>query len=191
MKKKQEKQSLKRIPIEKMVLGVVGAVGVIALVLVAPGIGPMFRLFGVQKKKYPSRYINSAIGRLKEKGYIVFEKKGGKKFIRLTKKGEVEFIKYHQGKVLPSPPKKWDKRWRIIIFDIPEKKRSLRDKVRENIAAFGFVRLQNSVWVYPYDCEELIIMLKAEYKIGKDLLYIVAEKIEYDQMLKKQFQQRS
>jgi len=51
----------------------------------------------------------------------------------------------------------------------------------------GCVRLQNSVWVYPYDCEEVVELLKANYKIGEELLYIIAEKIEGDQWLKKYF----
>lgn len=51
----------------------------------------------------------------------------------------------------------------------------------------GFVRLQDSVWVYPYDCEDFINLIKTDFKIGKDLLYIVADKIEGDKSLVKFF----
>lgn len=51
----------------------------------------------------------------------------------------------------------------------------------------GFVRIQNSVWVYPYDCEELIAFIRADLRLGKGLLYIVAEGIEYDKHLRTHF----
>ena len=51
----------------------------------------------------------------------------------------------------------------------------------------GFLRLKDSVWVYPYDCEDLVTLMKADFKIGKDILYIIAETIENDSWLKKEF----
>jgi len=47
--------------------------------------------------------------------------------------------------------------------------------------------LQDSVWVYPYDCEDFINLMKADFKIGKDLLYVVADKIENDKFLAQHF----
>jgi hypothetical protein len=43
------------------------------------------------------------------------------------------------------------------------------------------------VWVYPYDCEDLITLLKADFKIGKDLLYVITESIENDKWLRQSF----
>ena len=51
----------------------------------------------------------------------------------------------------------------------------------------GFVRLQDSVWVYPYDCEDLIVLLKADFKIGKDVLYMIVDEMEGDTHLRKEF----
>jgi len=53
---------------------------------------------------------------------------------------------------------------------------------------FGFLRVQYSVWVSPYDCEELIALVKAELRLGKDVLYVVVEQIENDGWIKKHFQ---
>ncbi len=53
--------------------------------------------------------------------------------------------------------------------------------------SFGFVKLQESVWVYPYECERVIALLKAQYKMGKELVYIVAGEIENNDWLKKEF----
>src|SRR3989339_239988 len=84
-------------------------------------------------------------------------------------------------------PKCWDKKWRVLIFDIPEKRKYLREKIRNTLGAIGFSQLQKSVWVYPYDCEDLIALLKADFKVGKDVLYVIADKIEYDAPLRAKF----
>jgi len=55
------------------------------------------------------------------------------------------------------------------------------------LKAIGFVQLQKSVWVFPYDCEDLIILLKADFKVGKDVLYMIVDKIENDREIKKVF----
>ena len=51
----------------------------------------------------------------------------------------------------------------------------------------GFLCIQGSVWVYPYDCEDLVALLKADLHIGKDVLYTIVEKIENDAWIKKHF----
>ncbi|MDO8561611.1 MAG: CRISPR-associated endonuclease Cas2 [bacterium] len=52
--------------------------------------------------------------------------------------------------------KKWDHKWRIVTFDIPEKYAALRNKIRDILKEAGFVRLQHSVWVFPHECEEFV-----------------------------------
>ena len=84
-------------------------------------------------------------------------------------------------------PKRWDRKWRILIFDIPEYRKGLRDKIRRTLGVIGFVRLQDSVWVYPHDCEDLIAFLKADFRVGKDMLYMIVEELEGDGHLKRHF----
>ena len=83
--------------------------------------------------------------------------------------------------------KRWDKHWRVIIFDIPERRRGTRDRLRIVMREAGFYRLQDSVWLYPHDCEDFVTLLKADLKIGAAVLYMVVEKIENDSKLKEHF----
>ena len=76
----------------------------------------------------------------------------------------------------------------MLIFDIPERQRELRDKVRNTLKTIGFKQLQQSVWIYPFDCEDFITLLKMDFKIGKNLLYLVAEALEYDRHLRDYFE---
>ena len=53
-------------------------------------------------------------------------------------------------------PKKWDRKWRIILFDIPEKIRKARDVFRYHLNQLGFYEFQKSVFVHPYNCKDEI-----------------------------------
>lgn len=47
--------------------------------------------------------------------------------------------------------RRWDRLWRLVIFDISEQSRPLRDKIRRKLKILGFGMLQESVWITPYD----------------------------------------
>ena len=82
---------------------------------------------------------------------------------------------------------KWDNHWRIVSFDIPEKVRSSRLKLRITLKEIGFVKLQNSLWIYPYDCKDFIYLLKKDFKMGKEVIYMTVSKIENSEVLKRHF----
>lgn len=46
---------------------------------------------------------------------------------------------------------RWDRKWRIVIFDIEEEQRSIRDSFRLKLKELGFGQLQKSVWLTPFD----------------------------------------
>lgn len=69
-------------------------------------------------------------------------------------------------------PKKWDQCWRILIFDIPEPKRAVRDMVRRLVKQAGMRKLQRSVWVTPFDCEKQFEILCRAYNIKQYLLLV-------------------
>ena len=69
--------------------------------------------------------------------------------------------------------KKWDGKWRLILFDIPASERTKRDAFRTMIRRIGAVMLQKSVWVYPYDCSEHIAALRQFFDFPEDSLRLV------------------
>jgi len=81
----------------------------------------------------------------------------------------------------------WDHKWRVATFDIPETHAALRSKVRGILKRAGFVMLQQSIWVFPHDCEELVQLIKNESRLSQYILYGVLERIENDARLKKIF----
>ncbi|OGF62017.1 hypothetical protein A2926_01490 [Candidatus Giovannonibacteria bacterium RIFCSPLOWO2_01_FULL_44_40] len=91
----------------------------------------------------------TAIHRLKKRALIYGECRGAKLVFMLTEDGEREVEKV-KSRFEKTKPKQWDGKWRIIIFDIPEKLRGKRDLLRRELVGFGFKQLQESVWAYPY-----------------------------------------
>jgi DNA-binding transcriptional regulator PaaX len=164
----------------------VAVAGIMSVGLLAPNALQMLKLINLDKKllRDKKHAINLSKDRLIKNGLITYNKDG---FLALTKLGEESWRKIKlYDHVLPKP-RKWDKKWRVLIFDIKEEFRKVRDQIRKTLISIGFIHLQDSVWVYPYDCEDLIILLKADFEIGKDLLYIIADSIENDKDIKKHF----
>ncbi|MEP7162811.1 MAG: hypothetical protein ABI747_03545 [Candidatus Moraniibacteriota bacterium] len=189
--KSMEKVGKKRLAwgeVGGIVLGVVGTVGMLSIAVIAPKALGTLRLFQ-QKKSYryqSPKYIREILERLAKRGLVEIFERDGDAVARLTEKGQRELLRLQlqQEKAIV---RKWDGSWRLVIFDIPERWRKSRDRLRIEMLSFGFVRLQDSVWVYPHECEQVVVLLKAEYKIGKELLYIVAKDIENDRELRQHF----
>jgi len=183
---KEIKKEIRATKIQKAILGIVATAGILSVALVAPNALQVLKMSGLDKKllKNKNRAINNSRQKLIEKGLLKYSSDG---FICLTPLGEkvLRRIEISDYKIIV--PNKWDKKWRILIFDIKEVRKGLRDKVRNTLISIGFVRLQNSVWVYPYDCEDLITLLKADFAIGKEVLYIIADKIENEKSLLEYF----
>jgi DNA-binding transcriptional regulator PaaX len=164
----------------------VAAAGLISVALVLPNVLQMLKVFNLDKKLLANnrRSVNNSRQRLVEKGLLIYSKEG---YLSLTPLGEKTLKKIEALDYKIKKPKRWDRKWRMLIFDIKESRRELRDKVRNTLVAIGFIKLQDSVWVYPYDCEDLITLFKADFEIGREVLYIIADKIENEVVLLKAF----
>lgn len=178
-----------RIKIGKIILKNLAAAGFLSMAILTPNTLRSLEMFyGNKKRKYEPKYqIKRAITRLREEGLIEFQNREGEIFVHLTDKGKRKILKYQLQEIIIKKPKKWDRKWRVIIFDIKEYKRKTRDALRKELINLGFLKLQNSVWTYPYDCEEVAILFKAYFHLGGEVLYLLVDKIENDEWLKREF----
>lgn len=179
----------KKIPVKQIVLATVAIAGVLTLSAIAPNAVQLLKKFDWTKRKYrKNHYLNSVVHRLISQNFLVLKNNSrGPKTLTLTEKGKTELRRHELRQFTLAKPKRWDGKYRLIIFDIREWKRSTRDELRKWLENFGFCKLQNSVWVYPYECKEAIVLLKAHFRIGREVLYLVVESIENDRWLKKEF----
>ncbi len=175
---------------QKIILGLLIAGGAMSVALVAPKLFVALDKIGIGKKlmSWQKQSVSRSLQSLVDKGQVEwYEGRNGKKFIAITSLGRkrLHFLEIRDFKI--KKPKRWDRKWRIIIFDIQEKKRKVRNSLRLTLKRIGFVRLQDSVWVYPYPCEELTMLIKADLELGRHLLYVVADEIENDKHLRNEF----
>lgn len=177
------RKKVRRGEIQNLILNSVKIAEVLSIGLVAPQvIGAMSKLGLITNKRH-SEIVRSSANKLVKKGLLIF--KEGR--YQLTQDGEKKLRQWELQEFKMNRPRKWDKKWRVIIFDIPEKKRKVRDQIRNLFVLAGFYRLQDSVWVYPYDYEDIIGLLKTDFGVGKDLLYMIVDEIENDKSLREYF----
>lgn len=140
---------------------------------------------GYREIKYANEkwILNRNIKRLEKGDYISIADKNSNLY-QLTSKGKVEIIKE---RIIEKQEQKWDSKWRVIIFDIPEKSRRERDLLRLNLRNLGFMQLQKSVWITPYDIEQEIKFLFNLFEHNKYVRFITADKINFDQDLRSLF----
>ena len=50
--------------------------------------------------------------------------------------------------------RRWDRQWRMVIFDVPTEHNSLRCRLRRHLRSLHFGCLQNSVWITPDPVDE-------------------------------------
>jgi phenylacetic acid degradation operon negative regulatory protein len=101
-------------------------------------------IYSFIKKFYsyePYRKVYTQIYQLEKRGYLVKSKLRDTEYLRLSAKGSA---------ALSSLDRKRDGKWKMIIFDIPEQRREIRDYLRTKLKQLGFKKWQNSIWITPY-----------------------------------------
>ena len=141
-----------------------------------------------REKKITEGNLKQSIKRLYDSKLITVRKKtDGTTEIVLTEKGREVAIEIDATKIKPKKLKNWDKKWRVIIFDIPENRRAKRDAFRKKIKELGFLELQKSVWVSPIDYKKEIRYLIKAFQGGRYINFMIVEFIEDEKYLKKHF----
>ena len=179
----ESRSRAKRNQLKKIVLETIKAVGILGVGLIAPNVvGAMVKI-GLLEHPRRKELIHRSIDRLYAQGLLKHAHGG----LMLTEKGLKALLALELKSFQGKKPSSWDGKWRVLIFDIPEEQRKLRDDIRRTLISNGFIRIQDSVWVYPYECEDWVNLWKAELKVGKELLYLIVDSIEGDSLLKRRF----
>jgi hypothetical protein len=84
------------------------------------------------------------------------ENKDGTISVILTEKGNLTAKQFNPDNFQIDRPQTWDKKWRIVIYDIPHNKKAARDALRLKLRELGFKEWQKSVFIHPYPCRDQI-----------------------------------
>jgi len=144
-----------------------------------------------RSKKYTQAQVKNAFYNSKKRKLIEIVRISDDVIeVRLTNKGRHRMKEFSFNALRIEKPRHWDKKWRMLIFDIPTKPaiyNQARNALRGKIKELGFYQLQKSVWVYPYECEDEILLIAELYRVQKHIEIITAEKVLHEDLLKKHF----
>lgn len=141
------------------------------------------KIFGSEKaKNFPRHFYN-----LRKQKIISVKKSDNKQVILLTEKGREIFLRFEYENLQIKKKKIWDRSFRLVIFDIPEKKKSARDELRLKIKEMGFVKFNDSVWAFPYPCQKEIDFIANYWHVGKHVHFAVVRDITNREELERYF----
>ena len=173
-----------------LILRTLAVGGLISVALVAPKTITLLKKIdrGAANRKNLYRRITQAISDLKRAGMVKTSGKCGHRNVELTIKGHAAVEAIYTSEYRIPEPAFWDGKWRVVMFDIREKRRKIRSQLRLLLSGAGFLRLQDSVWIYPYPCDEFIGLVRAHLKSGTgEMLSFAADAIESDKKLREHF----
>ena len=160
---------------------VVAALGPISIVKLAKEIT---RLHKKERDK-----LNQALRRMERHGLAKRQKRDdGNEYLLLTDAGQQAYKQEKLRDLTLKRPSVWDKKWRIVIFEIKEDKKTVRDALRKHLRNLDFYQLQKSVFVTPYPCEEEIDFLQEFYEADSEICLISATSLgQKEEAVKKKF----
>ena len=162
--------------------------GAVTIAATSPYFGLNLLKNFTRKKKYKSKQVYDAFYKLRRRGCIKIEKKNHQIYISLTEKGKKKAGWLQIDALRIKRPKRWDRKWRFVIFDISQLKRFYRDAFRGKLKELGFYPLQKSVWIHPFNCRDEIELLRDFFGLTeKEMRLILAEDIGKTDELKKIF----
>lgn len=139
-----------------------------------------------QNKKLRRERFLQDLKRLQDRKLIDYRQlPDGRVKITLTKQGKEKTLMFDLDR-MTLPKQSWDGKWRLVIFDIPDRQKKAREALRQKIKNLGFYHLQKSVFITPYDCENEIDFICSIFEINRNNVLLLevnwfegAEKIQH------------
>ena len=141
-----------------------------------------------KSKKYPKRKVSDTFYRLKRQGLIEIQTVNCQIYISLTPEGRKRAGILQIDKLKIARPKRWDRKWRLLMFDIPQTRKISREALRGKLKELGFLPLQKSVWAFPFECRAEMERLQDFFGLSQnEIRLIIAENIGDDGKLRQDF----
>lgn len=147
-----------------------------------------FRQLDKELAKIDQASLRKAIdGLYRNKLVDIKENEMGVVTLTLNDDGRQKVLSYKFDEMTIKKPKRWDKKWRMVLFDIPHSKKKIREALRFHLKHLGFVLYQKSIFIHPFECQNEIEFLTEFYQIRPYVRQITASYIDNDLHLRKIF----
>lgn len=182
------RQKQEQYPEIKELLYLLSAGVLVSASLVMPGLTQIIEPFPDEFSGYQRKRLKQNLKRLKKQKLVEVYQEGEYQVVKISERGKARALKYKLDEMEIKKPKHWDRKWRMVVFDIPERLHSARDFFRQKLKELGFFSLQRSVFIHPYPCFEEIEFLRQIFHLGNEnISYAVVEEIEGEEELKDHF----
>ena len=130
-----------------------------------------------------------ALKKLEKNEVLNIQENDGKVTVYLKNEKHPKIVEYSIQILLDfkKKNKQWNGKWFLVFFDVPETQRNKRDFLRRYLIKLGFYQYQKSVYLFPYECEREVELIKRIVEGAKYMKYIIAEKIEDETKAKEYF----
>jgi CRISPR-associated endonuclease Cas2 len=140
-----------------------------------------------RKEKITPRQVKRVLLNLQKRKLVSLKETNGDLLATFNEAGKKLILKYKFEELKIETPARWDGEWRIVIFDVPEKKKLGRNVLREKLRSLGFYQLQKSVFIHPFECQREIEVICRVYEVEPYVYFIRANYIDNEGKIKKKF----
>lgn len=175
----------------KKVLQIVGAGLVVGTIIAFPPLAMSFNLImeviEEREQKISKAQVKRVLYNLEKKKLISLKKNNGDLLATFNEKGKKLILKYKFDELKIKKPKKWDGKWRLVMFDIPEKRKRARETLRRKLKSMDFYQVQKSVFIHPFECQREIESVTTAYEIEPFVYFMRADYIDNEKKIKTKF----
>lgn len=155
-----------------MILCAIGVGLAIGVVVTMPGILLALKPF-FGNEKVSRRSFGKTYRTLTRKKLVEIKKVNGEYLVELTEEGrrrqKLAELKTLARNAMISMPTKWDRKWHLLVFDIPESKKEAREAFRSFLEHFGFFKFQDSVFIHPFGYHKEIGLFKEMFELQQHI----------------------
>ena len=139
-------------------------------------------------RKINERSLREAIKNLYKSKMVDYkENSDGTVNLVLSEGGKNKILKYNLDKIEIKKPVQWDKLWRLVIFDIPEKKNIGRKALAAKLKELNFYPMQKSVFIHPYECKNEIDFIAEMFELAPYVRFLRVKDVDIELDLKNKF----
>ncbi|MEK7611379.1 MAG: hypothetical protein AAB486_03355 [Patescibacteria group bacterium] len=174
-------------PSVKRILALLGLGAGLAIIAAAPGVSRLF----LPRRKTSEDYLNDlkeanfsylerTLKRLEKEKLVRINEADGKTMVSITTQGKRRILKYALEDLKIEKPARWDGRWTLISYDVPEKRAFLRDYLRRILVHLGFYPFHKSIYLHAYPCRPQVEFLREYLGVAASVRIFHVDRIEND-----------
>lgn len=180
----------KKVRTTLLLLGILSLPILFTVAVTAPNLFSAMGRIRSDSSSLKNARFRSALQHAQKSRYVKTVHCNNEEIISLTPKGK-QYLHYHLlQKLRVTRPKIWDKKWRLVIFDISNEKTALRDFLRRKLKELHFLQIQRSVFLSPWPSRREIEFLKQALRLRREIQFMEVVFLEDEEYWKSSFKIR-